>query len=252
MKKLLLFIITVLLFYSCKRNIEKDTTDNFSITGTIKITFNNSNVYLKTQENGILVMLDSTTIENGKFEFKGSINKPVVYGIFIDSIKGTIGIFMENKAITIEAYEDSLSSSKISGSKTNNDYLNFVRQSNQIISKMNVLFPVFQKARAENDVEKLEIINAKMQAINDENTSFALSYAKQHPDSYISAMALHSTLRVPSIHRDTILKIYDNFSDFVKKGDFAVETLQFLETSRKNDSIKNKKFLETDYPQGKR
>jgi len=237
MKKLLPFIVVVLLLYSCKKNTEKDIADNFSITGTIKTTFNNSNVYLKTQENRILVVLDSTTVTNGKFEFKGSINKPVVYGIFIDSIKGAIGVFMENKVITIEAYKDSLPSSKISGSKTNNDYLSFVRQSNQIISKMNVLFPAFQKARAENDAEKLEIINAKMQAINDENTSFALNYAKQHPNSYISAMALHSTLRVPSIHRDTILKIYDNFSDFVKKGDFAIETVQFLETSKINDSI---------------
>ncbi len=237
MKKLLPFIVIALLLYSCKKDPEKDTVDNFSISGTIKSTFNNSNVYLKTQENGILVVLDSTTVINGEFAFKGHVNKPVVYGIFIDSIKDAIGIFMENKAITIEAYKDSLSSSKISGSQTNSDYLNFVHQSNQIISKTNVLFPTFQKARAENDVEKLEIINAKMQAINDENTSFALNYAKQHPNSYISAMALHSTLRVPSIHRDTILKIYDNFSDFVKKGDFAIETVLFLETSKKNDSI---------------
>jgi len=238
MKKLIPIII-ILLFYSCEKSREKDSTNNFIITGNFNAIFNSNNVYLKTQENGILILLDSTTLKNGKFEFKGKIDKPTVYGIFIDSITGTIGVFMENKTITIEAYKDSLSFSKISGSKTNDDYLNFVKQSNQIISKMNLLFPVFQKARAENDVEKLEDINNKMQAINDKNTTFVLNYAKQHPDSYIAAVALHSIIHIPSIPRDTILKIYTNFSDYVKKGDFAIETAQFLEIYKKIESVQN-------------
>ncbi len=239
MKKITLFIITTLLLYSCKKSSEKINSDSFNIVGSIKNISNDKKVYLKTQENGILTILDSTIIKNGKFEFKGRVEKPMIYGVFIDSVKDAIGIFIENKTITIEAYKDSLASSKISGSNTNDDYLDFVKQSNLIISKMNLLFPAFQKARAENDVEKLEDINNKMQAINDENTVFALHYAKQHPDSYISAMALQSVLSIPSIHRDTISKIYNRFSTYVKKGDFAIETALFLENSKKRDSIQN-------------
>ena len=32
-------------------------------------------------------LLDSTIIKNGKFEFKGKIDRPIVYGIYIEDIK---------------------------------------------------------------------------------------------------------------------------------------------------------------------
>ncbi len=239
MKKFILFIIIVLLLFSCKENLKKTELEGFNIIGNINKTSNNSKVYLKTQENGLLSILDSTIIKKGKFEFKGKIDKPIIYGIYIDSLKDAIGIFMENKEITIEAYKDSLASSKVSGSKTNDDYLDFVKQSNQIISKMNVLFPAFQKARAENDAEKLKEINMQMQEINDANTAFTLNYAKQYSDSYIGALALHSVIRIPIIEKDTIAKIYNNFSDYVKKGDLAIKTKIFLETISTQDSIQN-------------
>ena len=104
---------------------------------------------------------------------------------------------------------------------------------------MNNLFPIFQKARAENDADKLEEINAQMKAINEENTVFTLQYAKQHPDSYISALALQSVLTVPTINKDTIAKIYNKFSDYVKKGDFAIEITQYLDNNSSLDSIIN-------------
>ncbi len=53
-----------------------------------------------------------------KFEFEGEIDRPIVYGIYIEEIKGLIGVFMENDTIYIEAYKDSLAKSKITGSKT--------------------------------------------------------------------------------------------------------------------------------------
>ena len=42
--------------------------------------------------------------------------------------KDLIGVFMENDTIIIEAYKDSLSKSKITGSKTNDDYIEFCKQ----------------------------------------------------------------------------------------------------------------------------
>ena len=237
MKKLILLIITTLLSSSCKNDLKEPTNNRFVITGNIKGITDNSKVYLKTKESGVLIVVDSTTTDNESFTFKGTIDKPTVYGIFIKDVKGAIGIFMENDTIIIKASKDSLSSFKILNSSINNEYSDFLQKSNQIISKMNTLFPAFQKARAENDVEKLKIINKKMQVINDENTSFALSYAKQHPNSYISAMALHSVLRIPTINKDTIRAIYTHFSDYVKKGNFAIETAHFLEASKKQDTI---------------
>jgi len=239
MKKLIFISIIFISFYSCNKNSEKINTKNFVIIGNIENIPNNNKVYLKTQENGELTTLDSTVVIDEKFEFKGKIDKPIIYGVFVNNTKDAIGIFMENEIITIEAFIDSLASSKISGSKTNDDYLDFVKKSNKIISKMNVLFPTFQKARAENDADKLKEINKKMQEISNVNTTFTLEYAREHPDSYIGAMALHSIIRVPTVEKDTIAKIYNSFSEYVKKGEFSLKIKTFLESEKITDTIQN-------------
>lgn len=229
MNKLILILIYIFLLASCQESENKKYKNGFILIGSIDETLNGNWVYLKTQENKKIRVKDSTIIRNGKFEFEGDIDRPMVYGIYIEEIKGLIGIFMENDTIYIEAYKDSLEKSKITGSKTNDNYINFIKNSNKIVSKMNHLFPVFQKARSENNVIKLEEINAQMKAINEENTRYALQYAKQHPESYIGALALHSILNVTSIHNDTIAKVYNNFSDYVKKGDLSVEIANYLD-----------------------
>ena len=229
MNKLILILIYIFLLASCQESENEKYKNSFILIGSIDQTLNGKWVYLKTQENKQISVKDSTIIRRGKFQFEGDINRPMVYGIYIEEIKGLIGIFMENDTIYIEAYKDSLGKSKITGSETNDAYINFIKNSNKIVSKMNHLFPVFQKARSENDVIKLEEINAQMKAINEENTRYALQYAKQHPESYIGALALHSILNVASMSKDTIAKVYHNFSDYVKKGDLSVEIANYLD-----------------------
>ena len=241
MYKLITAIIFLLLINSCQKNERKKYPNGYLLFGSIESQPNGKLVYLKTQENKKIKDIDSTHIKNGKFEFRGYIDRPIVYGIYFEDLKSLIGVFMENDTIYIEAYKDSLSKSKIKGSETHDDYLDFINQSNRIVSKMSHLFPIFQKARAENNADKLKDINAQMNAINEENTAFALKYAKQHPNSYISALALQSVLNIPNLNKDSIAYIYDRFSDYVKKGDFAMEIAQYLNYDQSLDSIINYK-----------
>ena len=240
MLRLIILIIFLFLLNSCRKNKGRNYSNDYLLSGSIESKMNGKWVYLKTQENKVIKVLDSTIIKNGKFQFQGKIDRPIVYGLYIEDSKDAIGVFMENDTIYIEAKKDSLAKSKITGSKTHDDYLEFIKQSNYIVSKMNHLFPIFQKARAENNAEKLEELNAQMKAINEENTVFALKYAKEHPDSYISALALQSVLNIPTINKDSIAYLYDQFSDYVKKGDFAIEIAQYLDSDQSLDSIINK------------
>lgn len=223
---------------SCHKNRVSNEDNNFRLIGSVQSNrFESKKVYLKKQELNNLTLMDSTVIKNGKFEFKGKVDRPIVYGVFIEELDGLIGLFMENSIINIEVNTMDLEQSKIFGSKTNDDYITFTENSNKIVSQMNDLFPIFQKARAENDIEKLEEINARMQQINNENTKYVLDYAKKNPDSYIAAVALHSILNIPTVNKDTIAEIYNNFSDYVKQGDFAIQTSIFLENFAQKDSI---------------
>ncbi|HBS11860.1 MAG TPA: hypothetical protein DEO36_04850 [Flavobacteriaceae bacterium] len=239
MKKIIFLFFFIMCVISCNNYPKKEHQKLFFIIGNTNDFADNTKVFLKKQENNTISLIDSTQIINDRFKFSGIIEKPSVFGIYIDSLKGQIGLFLENDSVLIDVNQNNLSKSKITGSKLNNQYLDYIKRSNQILSKTNLLYPLFQKSRAENDAEKLNEINAKMKAINAENVQFSLDYAKKYSNSYIAAFILQSLLNDESIHKDTIASIYNNFSYEVKKSDFAMETLIFIENKNKLDDIKN-------------
>ena len=228
-KKVISLSILILIVYSCQKRATNFSDDNYFIKGDISALSNKTKVLLKKQENGTTISIDSTFSENGKFEFAGVIETPAMYGIFIDNIKGGIYPLVESGTITITAHKDSIYNAQISGTKLNNELNSFKEGSKKIVEKISDFFPEFQKARAENDVEKIDQINAEMKAINDENTAYSLNYTKNNPNSYVSAMILHSLLRMPDMNPDKAKDIYNNFSEEVKKSDFSKKIKNYIE-----------------------
>ncbi|QCX39149.1 DUF4369 domain-containing protein [Aureibaculum algae] len=239
MKYLILIIILTCSLFSCDKNYINNEENSFYIFGKFDTISDSTKVFLKIQESNKIIPIDTVYIINNAFQFNGEITKPEVFGIYIDNIKGSIGLFIQNDSVFIDVDKNRLSNSIIKGSELNDDYLDFVKKSNEIISRTNYLFPLFQKARTENDFKSLNEINKKMEAIHQENISFVLNYAKDNSDSYIAAFALKTLLRDKSISVDTIASIYNNFSHDVKKGDFAIEILLYLESQEALNNIDN-------------
>lgn len=236
-EKLYSLIIFVSIISCARLDNVRDNT--FSIIGNIENITDSTKVYLKVQVSNNIVPIDTTLIINNTFQFSGNISKPEVYGLYIDSIKGSIGFFIENDSIFINVNKNELKNSKIKGSELNDKYLDFIKKSNNILSKTNYLFPLFQKARTENHAEKLNEINKKIEAIQAENTAFVLNFARENSNSYIAALALQTLLKDSSVSTDTIASIYNNFSHEVKKGDFAIEILLHLENQKSSENIDN-------------
>ena len=219
--------------------MDKTQNNRYYIFGQLKNVSENTKVYLKVQESNRIIPLDTAYVYNNTFNFRGNINKPEVFGIYIDSIKGSIGLFIHNDSVFINVNKDKLSNSTVKGSKLNDKYLNFTKKSNEIISKTSYLFPLFQKARTENDVDKINEINKKIEAIHNENRVFTLNFARENPNSYIAAFALQTLLNDESVSTDTITSVYNNFSHEVKKGDFAIEILLYLENKELVEDLEN-------------
>lgn len=231
-------ILLLIINSSCNKKSSHLNEDKFTIKVDIFELENNTKVLLKKQENGTTIVIDSTFSENGKFDFNGTIATPAMYGIFIDSIRGGIYPIVESGTITIMAHKDSIYKAEVSGTKLNNELNTFKEGSKKIVDQINDLFPEFQKARAENNVEKIDKINAEMKAINDENTAYSLDYAKNNPDSYISPMIIQSLLRMPEMSPEKVQLIFNNFSDEVKKSSFSKNIISYIEQDNvQNDSI---------------
>ncbi len=241
LKKLLNFCILVIgiSLFSCNTKSDALVDGDFYIKVKITNLIDGTKIVLKKQENNATVSIDSTVANNGEFEFKGSIENPAMFGIFIDSIKGGLFPLVERGSITITAHRDSLYTASIKGSELNDELQQFKEGSQKIVSKINDLFIQIQKARSENDLGKINEINDKMKAINDENTQYSLDYAKNNPDSFVSSIILQSLLRIPEIDINEVRSIYSNFSHGVKKSEYSKNIFTFLESETvQKDNIK--------------
>ncbi|MCK0131203.1 DUF4369 domain-containing protein [Flavobacteriaceae bacterium F08102] len=224
-KKKILSALIFSMCCSCQSTINQQ--NHFYIQGEADLK-NGTKVYLKSQEFNEITTIDSNFVKNSRFTFSGSLDRPVIYGIYIENLPGVVGILMENDSITVKINPNNLSKSIVIGSELNNAFQQFQARSFYISSKIDQFYPLFQKARSENNSFKLKEINERMKKVQRASEKYAIQYAANNPDSYVAAYALRSVLNSPEISLDSIKMIYNKFTPFVKKGDFSLEILHHI------------------------
>lgn len=222
MNKIILLVAIFSLGFSCS---QKGYKINVAIEGVP----NGRKVILKKQENRKIINIDSTTAENGSFSFKGEITEPVIYGIFIDSLKQAIYPFVGiNDKISITAYKDSLQLSKIEGSVLQDQLTKLRDERMELNSGMSKLIPEYQAAQKANDTAKIKEINSMAAVVQDKVASNDWNFIKNNPNSYVSPMILSQMLRNPK-YKDSIKSAFDGFSDEVKNSEIAKQLREYFE-----------------------
>ncbi len=228
-----------LLILSCDTNSKQIDAGKFHLKIEIDGISKGTKVLLKKQESNSTILMDSAVVDQNKVEFKGSIDTPLMLGVFLDDIPGKLLVLVDQGTTFVTVHKDSLFAPTINGSKLNDELQEFKKGSEKIVSKIGDLFIQIQKARAENDLQKINEINNKMRAINDENTRYSLNYAKNNPNSFISSIVLQSVLRIPEVDVEEVNIIYSGFSEDVKKSEYSKNIFNFLasNTTVRKDSI---------------
>ena len=225
-KNISLIIILLFTLNSCtKENVKTIENDSYFLSISTE-NGNNSSVYL--QKLAAESEIDSVKIENGKAIFNGSLKTPQRYLITIEDFFGGKMIVLENDSITVTIKNKDLINSTITGSKLNNEMIKIQKESEKIYNKIDALFPDMQRARLENDAEKLQEISKKMSLVEQENVDYNFNYTKENPNSFISAMILNDLSRRDSIDTQKIKDSYNSLSNNVKKSVDAQKVASFI------------------------
>jgi uncharacterized protein (TIGR02145 family) len=147
---------------------------NGSIEGAEGVKF-----ILQKNISGKLTSLDSTTIVNGQFKITGgSVDYPeMVFLAAIGKMGGGLSFFLENSSITISGKLDSLSEARVTGSKSQDEFLTFQKSMKLLSDKMTKLSNEY---RAAND------------ALMDDMKSVGKDFIKNNSGSFVTPMILSS------------------------------------------------------------
>lgn len=122
MRKLFLFLVIAIFVISC--------TDkkNLNVSGRVE-GVESGTIYLQKFRNKFYFVIDSTKIVNGKFTFSKNVQLPEIYGLSLDTLKGSFLVFFdENPATVVLDSSRNYRNTSITGSKLHDLYTEYKEQ----------------------------------------------------------------------------------------------------------------------------
>ncbi len=185
MKRLLTSSIVLALLLSVVSCKEKKS-DGYTIDGTITGA-KDGWVFLKKREEGKMLTADSVQIKEGKFAFTGKVDLPMMYYLKLQDVDGAFPFFIENAAITMTVYADSLDKSVATGSASNDTYVSFQKEEMVYGAKMEELYGQYMQAKEANDTVAVKNIETMYDSVQKAQSDFTKDYILKNGKSVVAA-----------------------------------------------------------------
>ncbi len=226
MKKILAPFLFVLLMAACQSH------DGYTIEGTLEgENIDGTELTLrKYAEGNQLITVDSATITNGTFTFKGApTNSPELYYIFFGKGQDNIPMIVENGTIEIEAQRDSLAFAKIGGTVQNELFYDFLKGSRVLSRKASSMNQDMRAAQAKRDTVSMNALREEYFELMEEAKDYELNYVKNNPNAIVSAIILYRVLATKAKENSEVQELYDALTPEIQESNTGVKIKEALE-----------------------
>ena len=215
-------LILSLLILSCSNE------NGFNLNGTID-TIDGTKVYvLQADQNNQPFIKDSTTVKSNKFSFKGVSATPQISYMQVEGVNGYVLTILENGSINAELYKDSISKSQVYGTKSNDDFVKYKSETKSLVEKMNTISSEAQDAIMNGDVEIAMKLDKDYKKKEQEVLLYEWDFIIDNLDSYMSALLLEVFMVENKVNKDSIIDVYESFSNRIKVSDVGKNIADLL------------------------
>ena len=176
MKRFVLFLLFTFILISCSTK-----KDQYVINGTVK-GIDTGKVFLQKYDSEKWVNIDSTLLQKGEFNFKGTIQIPEMWQIVMDEKKVVVPVFVENSQIDVSIFPDSLDKSIIKGSASQDKYQEYITSREVIDQKMEDVYNEWKKAKEAGDSIIMNRADSISNVLDGEMKALLQNFVKTNPD----------------------------------------------------------------------
>ena len=180
MKRVILFLLSTFIFISCSSK-----KDQYAINGTIK-GVDTGKIYLQKLDSEKWVNVDSAILQQGEFNFKGTIDIPEMRQIVMEEKQIVFPIFVEDSEINVKIFPDSVDKSTVTGSAAHDTYRNYLSMKEPIDKKMEELYQEWKKAREVGDNLTMQRGDSISTILDSESKVLLQNFVKKNPTSVVS------------------------------------------------------------------
>jgi len=185
MKRLLAGSIMIAVLFSLI-SCNKKETGGYSISGTVAGA-DSGWVLLKQREEGKMKTADSVQIKDGKFTFSGKVDLPEVFYLKLKNVDGAFPFFIENAAITLKIYADSIDKSTATGSVSQDAYIGYQKGEKVYNDKMEALYSDYTKAKEIKDTVAAKKAETAYDSVQKAQSLFTKDYILKNGKSTVAA-----------------------------------------------------------------
>ena len=226
MKKLLfrLFSLSYLLFLS-----SCGSSDNqFELIGNADVSDGTMIYVLQADQNNQPYIKDSTSVQSNSFKLKGISSTPQISYIQVQGVNGYVLAILENGDIKADIYKDSISKSKVYGTKSNDDFIKYKSETKSLVDVMNNISSDAQNAIMSGDVVTAMELEKEYNSKEREVMLYEWDFIVDNLDSYMSALLLEVFMIENKVNKDSIIDVYESFSNRIKVSDVGKNIADLL------------------------
>ena len=226
MKKLIFKVISlssIIFLSSCS------SSDNqFELIGNADLTDGTMIYVLQADQNNQPYIKDSTSVQSNSFKFKGISSTPQISYIQVEGVNGYVLAILENGDIKADIYKDSISKSRVYGTKSNDDFIKYKAETKYLVDIMNNISSDAQSAIMNGDVDTAMELEKEYNSKEREVMLYEWDFIVDNLDSYMSALLLEVFMIENKVNKDSIIDVYESFSNRIKVSDVGKNIADLL------------------------
>ena len=198
------FLLIIFFIVSCS------SPSKYSLIGNIELD-DNEKVFLVQMKDNRPLLIDSTSVNKGQFMFSDSIYFPEMHYLFFEKISGNIPFVLEPGNILIDIYKDSIRTSKISGTKSNQDWTDYLNETQIYTTELNNIQIEINQLIRTGDSILISDLEEQFKEVRGKLVKYEFLFMDDRKDSYISALILQRMIFERSIDFDKADSILNSF-----------------------------------------
>tara|TARA_A100000164_G_scaffold164459_1_gene145949 strand:- start:1389 stop:2516 length:1128 start_codon:yes stop_codon:yes gene_type:complete len=202
--------------------------NKFELIGKADVADGTKIYVLQADQNNQPYIKDSTTVQSNSFKFQGISSTPQISYIQVEGVNGYVLAILENGDIKADLFKDSISKSKVYGTKSNDDFIKYKSETKFLVDDMNNISYEAQDAIMTGDVTTAMELEKEYNSKEREVMLYEWDFIVDNLDSYMSALLLEVFMIENKVNKDSIIDVYESFSNRIKVSDVGKNIADLL------------------------
>jgi len=202
--------------------------NQFELIGKADVADGTKIYVLQADQNNQPYIKDSTTVQSNNFKFQGISSTPQISYIQVEGVNGYVLAILENGDIKADLFKDSISKSKVYGTKSNDDFIKYKSETKFLVDDMNNISYEAQDAIMTGDVSTAMELEKEYNSKEREVMLYEWDFIIDNLDSYMSALLLEVFMIENKVNKDSIIDVYESLSNRIKVSDVGKNIADLL------------------------